>query len=139
MDWRPCRPTAIRDYARLRREFALRAPGERGGALPLDGFFGLHPALDFMQQCYAARELIVLHALASPYRERSHFDGQDVLENGSPRPHALADRLAQSRARRRARAAAARGGRGARPERAARDARAGGGDLVVALEARRAR
>jgi uncharacterized protein (DUF1501 family) len=83
-------PYGDRDYAQLRREFALHAPGERGGALPLDGFFGLHPALNFMQQCYAARELTVLHALASPYRERSHFDGQDVLENGSPRPHALA-------------------------------------------------
>jgi uncharacterized protein (DUF1501 family) len=42
-----------------------------------------------MQQCYAARELTVLHALASPYRERSHFDGQDVLENGSGHAHAL--------------------------------------------------
>jgi uncharacterized protein (DUF1501 family) len=83
-------PYGDRDYAQLRREFALHAPGERGGALPLDGFFGLHPALNLMQQCYAARELTVLHALASPYRERSHFDGQDVLENGSPRPHALA-------------------------------------------------
>ena len=82
-------PYADRDYAPLRREFALRAPGERGGALPLNGFFGLHPALAFMQRCYAARELTVLHALASPYRERSHFDGQDVLENGTPRPHAL--------------------------------------------------
>jgi uncharacterized protein (DUF1501 family) len=82
-------PLGDRDYPELRREFALRAPGESGGALPLDGFFGLHPALTFLQQCYAARELIVLPALASPYRERSHFDGQDVLENGSPRPHAL--------------------------------------------------
>jgi uncharacterized protein (DUF1501 family) len=77
-------------YAGLRREFALAAPG--GGAhaaLPLDGFFGLHPALGFLQQSYTARELIVFHALASPYRERSHFDGQDVLENGTPKPHAL--------------------------------------------------
>jgi uncharacterized protein (DUF1501 family) len=82
-------PLGDRDYPELRREFALRAPGESGGALPLGGFFGLHPSLAFLQQCYAARELIVLHALASPYRERSHFDGQDVLENGSPRPHAL--------------------------------------------------
>src|SRR5256885_1891913 len=78
-------PHGDRDYAALRGEFALRAPGEAGGALPLDGFFGLHPSLAFLQQCYAARELTVLHALASPYRERSHFDGQDVLENGSPR------------------------------------------------------
>jgi uncharacterized protein (DUF1501 family) len=82
-------PYGDRDYAGLRHEFALRAPGEPGGALPLDGFFGLHPSLGFLQQCYTARELIVLHALASPYRERSHFDGQDVLENGSPRAHAL--------------------------------------------------
>jgi uncharacterized protein (DUF1501 family) len=82
-------PCGDRDYAQLRGEFALPAPGAAGGALPLDGFFGLHPALAFLQQCYGARELIVLHALASPYRERSHFDGQDVLENGSPRPHGL--------------------------------------------------
>jgi uncharacterized protein (DUF1501 family) len=82
-------PYADRDYAALRGEFALRAPGEHNGALPLNGFFGLHPALGFLQQCYAARELTVFHALASPYRERSHFDGQDVLENGATRAHAL--------------------------------------------------
>jgi uncharacterized protein (DUF1501 family) len=82
-------PYGDRDYAALRGEFALRAPGDAKGALPLNGFFGLHPALAFMQQCYASKELIVLHALASPYRERSHFDGQDVLENGSPHAHAL--------------------------------------------------
>ena len=82
-------PYADPDYAGLRREVALRAPGEPGGALPLNGFFGLHPALGFLQQCYTARELIVLHAVASPYRERSHFDGQDVLENGSVAAHAL--------------------------------------------------
>ena len=81
-------PYGDRDYAGLRREFALRPPGEKGGALPLDGFFGLHPSLSFLGQCYAARELTVLHALASPYRDRSHFDGQDVLESGTPRPHA---------------------------------------------------
>ena len=82
-------PLGDHDYAQLRREFALHPPGEAGGALQLNGFFGLHPALVFLHACYAARELIVLHACASPYRERSHFDGQDVLENGTPRPHAL--------------------------------------------------
>src|ERR1700687_4911626 len=75
-------PYGDRDYAGLRGDLALRAPGEQHGALPLSGFFGLHPALAFLQQCYAARELAVFHALASPYRDRSHFDGQDVLENG---------------------------------------------------------
>src|SRR4029077_2385334 len=82
-------PYGDRDYASLRGEAALRAPGTPGGWLALDAFFGLHPSLAFLGQCYGARELIVLHALASPHRERSHFDGQDVLENGTPRPHAL--------------------------------------------------
>jgi len=82
-------PYGDRDYGRLRGEFALRAPGEAKGALALNGFFGLHPSLAFLGESYAARELIVFHALASPYRERSHFDGQDVLENGTPVAHAL--------------------------------------------------
>ena len=82
-------PYGDRDYGRLRGEFALRAPGEAKGALALNGFFGLHPSLGFLGQSYAARELVVFHALASPYRERSHFDGQDVLENGTTIAHAL--------------------------------------------------
>ena len=82
-------PLADPDYAERRRELALHPAGEAGGALPLNGFFALHPSLGFLHECYGARELVVLHALASPYRERSHFDGQDVLENGTPRPHAL--------------------------------------------------
>ncbi|HVO44739.1 MAG TPA: DUF1501 domain-containing protein [Steroidobacteraceae bacterium] len=76
-------------YSGLRRELALGAPGSAGGALPLNGFYGLHPSLQFLQESYTARELLVVHAVASPYRERSHFDGQDVLENGSVKPHAL--------------------------------------------------
>jgi uncharacterized protein (DUF1501 family) len=77
------------DYAGLRRELALKAPGSPGGALPLNGFFGLHPSLAFLRDSYTARELVVFHAVASPYRERSHFDGQDVLESGSLQPHAV--------------------------------------------------
>ena len=76
-------------YAALRGDLALGRPGTPGGALPLDGIFGLHPSLAFMQQSYAARELIVFHAVASPYRDRSHFDGQNVLETGYPQPHAV--------------------------------------------------
>jgi len=44
--------------------------------------------LSFVHEAYAAREALVFHAVASPYRERSHFDGQDVLESGLPAPHA---------------------------------------------------
>jgi len=77
------------DYAGLRRELALKTPGTPGGALPLNGFFGLHPSLGFLHDSYAAQELVVFHAVSSPYRERSHFDGQDVLENGTLQPHAV--------------------------------------------------
>lgn len=77
------------DYTRLRRELAIGAPGAANGALPLDSVFGLHPSLRFMSESFKARELTVFHAVASPYRERSHFDGQDVLENGHTRPHAV--------------------------------------------------
>ncbi|MBS0421582.1 MAG: DUF1501 domain-containing protein [Proteobacteria bacterium] len=77
------------DYAGLRRELAIKAPGSPGGALPLNGFFGLHPSLGFLHHSYTAKELVVFHAVASPYRERSHFDGQDVLENGTLQPHAV--------------------------------------------------
>jgi uncharacterized protein (DUF1501 family) len=82
-------PHGDRDYSALRGDLALRSPGSPGGALPLNGLFGLHPSLGFVHECFAANELVVFHAVASPYRERSHFDGQDVLENGFARPHAV--------------------------------------------------
>jgi uncharacterized protein (DUF1501 family) len=81
-------PCGDSDYARLRREIAIPAPGSANGAIRLDNLFGLHPNLRFLGDSYAARELLVFHAVASPYRERSHFDGQDVLENGFVRAHA---------------------------------------------------
>src|SRR6202042_2605922 len=81
-------PYADPDYARLRGELAIAAPGSGDGALALDGYFGLNPGLQFMHEAYLARELLVLPATATAYRERSHFDGQDVLENGMLQPHA---------------------------------------------------
>jgi len=81
-------PYADPDYARLRGELAIAAPGGSDGALALDGYFGLNPGLGFLQEAYVARELLVMPAVASAYRERSHFDGQDVLENGMTQPHA---------------------------------------------------
>lgn len=77
-------PYGDRDYASLRRDLAFTADN----ALPLGELFGLHPSLTFLKESFVARELTVFHAIASPYRERSHFDGQDVLENGYVRAHA---------------------------------------------------
>jgi uncharacterized protein (DUF1501 family) len=76
------------DYVALHRELSIAAPGSVDGALALDGTFGLHPSLVFMHERFAAGELVVFNAVASPYRDRSHFDGQNVLEKGSPSPSA---------------------------------------------------
>src|SRR5580693_3584122 len=76
------------DYARLRGSLAIAAPGASDGALRLDNLFGLHPQFAFLMESFSAGELAVFHAVATPYRERSHFDGQDVLESGVPVPHA---------------------------------------------------
>jgi uncharacterized protein (DUF1501 family) len=78
-------PVGDPDYAGLRGQIALARSGE-DAALALEGPFGLHPALGFLHRSYAAKELTVLHAVASPYRERSHFDAQNVLESGELRP-----------------------------------------------------
>jgi uncharacterized protein (DUF1501 family) len=74
------------DFAGKRGELAVPAPGTAGGALRLDGTFGLSPFLAEMHKLYEAKELAVLHAVASPYRERSHFDAQNLLENGTAKP-----------------------------------------------------
>ena len=83
-------PYGDADYALARGPLAIARPTEAKGALDLDGFFGLHPALPGLHERWRARELVVVHATASPYRERSHFDGQNVLENGGDRPSGAA-------------------------------------------------
>lgn len=76
-------PIGDPDYAALREGIALSKDGENAG-IALDGFFALHPAMKNFARLYAQRQAMVIHAAASPYRERSHFDGQDVLESGLP-------------------------------------------------------
>ena len=61
-----------------------------GPPRPLEGPFALHPLLPELHAMYGRGELAVLHATGVPYRERSHFDAQQVLESGGTRPHELA-------------------------------------------------
>ncbi|HEY8518983.1 MAG TPA: DUF1501 domain-containing protein [Gammaproteobacteria bacterium] len=77
-------------YRALRGALALDASGGDGAAAKLDGLFALHPGLATMHRLYRAGELAIAPAVATPYRERSHFDAQDVLEGGgaAPRQHA---------------------------------------------------
>jgi len=75
-------PYGDSDYRDVRGELALGKPGSGNGLLDLDGFFGLHPSLTGVHQHFVDGEATVVHAIASPYRARSHFDGQDLLESG---------------------------------------------------------
>jgi uncharacterized protein (DUF1501 family) len=77
-------PVGDADYARLRGELAL---GNAPALQRLDDLFALHPSLTFMGQLWQQKQLAVAHAVATPYRERSHFDAQDVLEAGTVKPH----------------------------------------------------
>ena len=78
-------PLADPRYRDLRGALALPEAGAPGGVLPVAHGFGLHPALPGLAARWQAGELAVLHACATPYRDRSHFDGQDVLEGGTDR------------------------------------------------------
>lgn len=78
-------PIGDRHYRDLRGDLALAAAGGPEGVLPLVDGFGLHPALSGLHGLWGAQELSVMHACATPYRDRSHFDGQDVLEGGTER------------------------------------------------------
>ena len=78
-------PVGDPDYAELHGDLAFTASGERA-ALPLEGFFAAHPALAAFKGMYDKKQAAVVHAVATGYRDRSHFDGQDVLESGNPAP-----------------------------------------------------
>lgn len=69
---------------------ALRpAAAADASPLPLDGPFALHPRLAQLHRWYGEGTLRIVHAVASPYRERSHFDAQQLLESGGARPFEL--------------------------------------------------
>src|SRR5580698_4290951 len=68
-------PVGDPDWVALRGDKALTLGGEAPG-LTLDGFFALNPAMPNLHRLYHAGQAVIVHAAATPYRERSHFDGQ---------------------------------------------------------------
>lgn len=74
-------PAGDPNYERIRNGLILPSSG-KGAGIKLDGFFHLNPNMPAFAALYAKGEALVVHAAATPYRERSHFDGQDVLESG---------------------------------------------------------
>ncbi len=80
-------PTGDPAYAGLRGDFAE----DLTNGAKLDSFFTLHQALAETAKMYSDRQALFVHAVASPYRDRSHFDGQNVLETGGSAAYRLRD------------------------------------------------
>ena len=78
-------PVGDPDYAGLHGAIALTPDGPHA-ASRLDSFFALHPAMPEFARMYRDKQAAVVHAVSTPYRDRSHFDGQDVLESGFAGP-----------------------------------------------------
>jgi uncharacterized protein (DUF1501 family) len=79
------------NYYRLRPAIAIPRPGQPDGAMDLDGYFGLHPALAPLLPFWGAKKLAFVHATGSPDPTRSHFDAQDFMESGTPGRKATPD------------------------------------------------
>jgi uncharacterized protein (DUF1501 family) len=82
-------PHGDADYYRLRPTIAVPRPGVGNGALDLDGFFGLHPALASLLPLYRAGELAIVHATGYRHDSRSHFECQDHIERGTLHLHEI--------------------------------------------------
>ena len=80
-------PTGDPAYGGLRGDFAQ----DFANGAKLGSFFTLHPALAETAKMYGDKQALFVHAVASPYRDRSHFDGQNVLETGGSAAYRLRD------------------------------------------------
>jgi uncharacterized protein (DUF1501 family) len=78
-------PIGDPDYAGLHGSIALASSGPNAAPM-LDSFFALHPSMPEFARMYREKHAAVIHAVSTPYRDRSHFDGQDVLESGFAGP-----------------------------------------------------
>lgn len=78
-------PYKDKNYWDMRRTIGVK------NSLDLNGYFGLHPSLKGLHGLYRAGELSIIPAASTSYRKRSHFDAQNMLENGSGEPYGAAD------------------------------------------------
>lgn len=78
-------PYGDRHYQSLRPRLAISDP------LKLGGYFGLHPELKGLHALYQNGDLAIIPAASTSYRERSHFDAQNLLENGTGKPFGAHD------------------------------------------------
>jgi uncharacterized protein (DUF1501 family) len=79
-----CVPYGDSEYYNLRRGIGLPRPGQGGGVVNLDGYFGMHPEFAPLEPFFRDGRLAFVHAVGNPQVTRSHFDAQDFQESGTP-------------------------------------------------------
>ncbi len=77
-------PYGESEYYNIRKNIAVPKPGSSEGAIDLDGFFGIHPAMSSLEPFWKNKSLAVINSAGSPDSTRSHFDAQDYMESGTP-------------------------------------------------------
>ncbi|MEP6947015.1 MAG: DUF1501 domain-containing protein [Acidobacteriota bacterium] len=77
-------PHGEEQYYALRPTIAIPQPKKTDGAVDLDGYFGLHPAMASLEPFWRSKQLAIIDAAGSPDNTRSHFDAQDFMESGTP-------------------------------------------------------
>ncbi|MBX7172438.1 MAG: DUF1501 domain-containing protein [Pyrinomonadaceae bacterium] len=77
-------PHGESEYYNIRRNIAIPKPNQNGGALDLDGFFGLHPTMTAFQPLWKNNQMAIIHCTGAPDNTRSHFDAQDYMEAATP-------------------------------------------------------
>lgn len=82
-----CAPVGDPNFARQRE----RALTDYTGARMASGFFAIHPAFEHVGNAFTEGDALFVHATATTYRERSHFDGQNLLETGASAPSSTSD------------------------------------------------
>jgi len=76
-------PLGDKNLSKIRKDVLVQ------GANDLDGFFGIHPNLKFLESEYQTGNAAFVHATSFPYTGRSHFDGQNIMETGSEQAYAV--------------------------------------------------
>jgi len=80
-------PYAEKNYYQMRPTIAI----QKNQVIDLNGFFGLHPAMQPLKPLWDRGHLAIVHAAGSPDESRSHFDAQDFMESGTPGVKATPD------------------------------------------------
>jgi uncharacterized protein (DUF1501 family) len=80
-------PFAEKNYYSMRPTIAI----QKSQVIDLNGFFGLHPAMQPLKPLWDGGHLAIVHAVGSPDESRSHFDAQDYMESGTPGVKATPD------------------------------------------------